>query len=327
MRLAARWLSVALGAGLLSVPLTAGALATPAAATRPPTAPAAERCIKHPDAVGARGGKHSRLDGNEISPARAAAMERKFTAALAAKGLSRRTATRLGAASLVAPRVAAEAFAPTTVPVYVHVISDGTRGKVTDDQIAQQIKVLNWAYRFTGLSYRLAGSETTVNASWYDVAQGSAEERQMKAALRKGGAGTLNIYTAKPGAGLLGWATFPSSYAANPDMDGVVILDESLPGRSATNYNLGDTGTHEVGHWVGLYHTFQNGCDAPGDYVADTAAEASPAFECPVGRDTCAAPGDDPIRNFMDYTFDACMYWFSNGQVARLQAQFAAFRQ
>src|SRR5215218_10258329 len=150
MRLAARWLSVALGAGLLSVPLTAGALATPAAATRPPTAPAAERCIEHPEAVGARGGKHSRLDGNEISPARAAAMERKFTAALAAKGLSRRTATRLGAASLVAPRVAAEAFAPTTVPVYVHVISDGTRGKVTDDQIAQQIKVLNWAYRFTG---------------------------------------------------------------------------------------------------------------------------------------------------------------------------------
>src|SRR5215218_2211881 len=173
MRLAARWLSVALGAGLLSVPLTAGALATPAAATRPPTAPAAERCIKHPDAVGARGGKHSRLDGNEISPARAAAMERKFTAALAAKGLNRTSATRLGAALAPAASVA-QAFTPTKVPVYVHVISDGTNGRVTDDQIARQIAVLNWDYRDTGLSFRLAGSDTTVNASWYNVAQGSA---------------------------------------------------------------------------------------------------------------------------------------------------------
>jgi hypothetical protein len=212
------------------------------------------------------------------------------------------------------------------VPVYVHVISDGTDGKVTDDQIDRQIRVLNWDYRLTGLSFRLAGSETTVKASWYNLNQGSAQEREMKAALRKGGATALNIYTAKLGGGLLGWATFPGNYAADPDLDGVVVLNDSLPGGSAANYNLGDTATHETGHWVGLYHTFQGGCSASGDFVADTPAEASPAFECPVGRDTCTAPGDDPVHNFMDYSFDSCMWGFTTGQVARLQAQWAAFR-
>jgi hypothetical protein len=79
----------------------------------------------------------------------------------------------------------------------------------------------------------------------------SAEERAAKTALHVGGAGDLNFYTTG-GGGRLGWATFPWDYTNDPLMDGVVCKFDSLPGSSATPYNLGDTATHEIGHWLGL---------------------------------------------------------------------------
>jgi hypothetical protein len=229
-----------------------------------------------------------------------------------------------------APSLAARgAVTGGVIDVYVHVINKGTgisNGDIPSTMITNQINVLNSAYSRTGWSFRLVSTDRTTNATWYTMQPGTSAESQAKSALRRGTADDLNIYTANPGGGLLGWATFPSSYSGNPRNDGVVVLAQSLPGGTAVPYHLGDTATHEVGHWMGLYHTFQGGCSQSGDYVSDTPAEKSAAFGCPSGRDTCPGSGQDPIYNFMDYTDDACMNTFTTAQDARIDAQFSTYR-
>jgi hypothetical protein len=227
------------------------------------------------------------------------------------------------------------------IEVWVHVVSRGAgmaNGEVSDAMIRDQIRVLDESYNGrtgganTGFGFVLAGVTRTVNARWFSlVATDTEVELEMKRALRRGDGSTLNFYVTNADP-WLGWAYFPSILTdpAYADLDGVVVDWRSLPGGPFAIYSEGDTGTHEVGHWLALYHTFDGGCSSFGDYVADTAAEKSPAFNCPAGRDTCRGaqhPGADPIENFMDYTQDSCMYEFSQGQAERMQAAWAAFRE
>ncbi|KAJ3211176.1 hypothetical protein HDU67_004735 [Dinochytrium kinnereticum] len=232
---------------------------------------------------------------------------------------------------IMAQNTSFTALATKTVNVYFHVITTTTgTGALTDAAIASQMAVLNADYG-GNYNFVLAGTDRTANTNWFNQAAPSTSyQTAMKTALRKGTAKDLNIYsvgfTSGSGAGLLGYATFPSSYSSNPKDDGVVVLYSSLPGGSTTNYNQGRTLTHEVGHWFGLYHTFQGGCTGSGDYVSDTPPEASPASGCPTTRDTCSGGGLDPVRNYMDYSYDSCMNNFSAGQYTRAAAQVSLYR-
>lgn len=214
---------------------------------------------------------------------------------------------------------------PKNIKVALHIITTTSgQGDLTQQQIDDQMQVLNNAYAPWGFSFTLVKVDRTKNNTWYNLR--SSGERKMKQALAYDVAHTLNLYSANLQGGLLGWAYFPWSYAESNTMHGVVLLNSSFPGGSAAPYNLGDTATHEVGHYLGLYHTFQGGCSGQGDYCNDTPAEASEAFGCPANRDTCSAPGLDPIQNFMDYTDDACMNTFSTDQGARMNWAVSTYR-
>ena len=219
------------------------------------------------------------------------------------------------------------------VPVYFHIFTDGATGNLTTAQLRDQISVLNAGFggfeggAYTGLSFTLAGAERIDNANWFNnLTPGSPVEREAKSATHVGDAATLNIWTTN-GPGYLGFATFPSWYKRAPQLDGIVLDYNSFKGGAyGSAFSLAKTWTHEVGHWLGLLHTFQGACNDKGDYVDDTPFEATPTSGCPAGKDTCPEPGTDPIHNYMDYSYDSCYDQFTAGQAARMQGQYLYFR-
>jgi len=217
------------------------------------------------------------------------------------------------------------------IPTHFHVINSGPTvadGNITDAQIQAQMRVLNENFAGTGFSFSLASVDRTTNAEWYAMAK-SRVEREAKDALHRGDDTHLNLYTADiaNSVGYLGYAYYPRDVRGRPTIDGVVLAAGTVPGGDIENYDEGKTATHEVGHWLGLAHTFQGGCSTTGDRVADTPAQRSPTSGCPEGRDSCPKdPGLDPIHNYMDYSYDACYTEFTPGQATRMAQQWLYYR-
>ncbi len=216
------------------------------------------------------------------------------------------------------------------VPVALHVIHDGVEGNVTDAQIEAQIDELNLDFSGacggydTGYRFVLASLDRTDEPDWFTMVQNSIDERRAKRTLGVDPMHHVNIYTAKIDA--YGWSSFPWGVAEDEEDQGIVIHYGTLPGGHLTNFNLGRTATHEIGHYFGLFHTFFMGCDVTNDFVEDTPAEATPASGCPDSMDTCSSPGPDPIHNYMDYSDDTCYREFTTGQDDRMDEMVATYR-
>jgi pregnancy-associated plasma protein-A len=251
------------------------------------------------------------------------------------KGMVREPDTGQGAAPMPKSVVgAAPADFTATVLVWFHVITDGSTGYLSLNDLRAQVRVLNNTFggreggADTGFTFVLAGYDYTDNAKWFQM-QGSGIEKEIKKTLKVGGDNTLNVYTNTANI-YLGWAYLPSITDSNQAyLDGIVVDWASFPHVSdqyLDRYDEGETLTHEVGHWLNLEHTFFNGCNKEGDFVDDTPAEKTATSGCPAGKDTCPAPGDDPIHNYMDYSYDDCYTEFTPGQALRMQAAWLLYR-
>lgn len=321
-----RRFAVRLSSGLAALTLAALVPAAPSTAVVP--TPIADQ--PGPSASCDRGVPGSRADGRIVEPDPSASevgrYEARFSSAFEALPRAVRRATLQDEGRKV------------TIPVHVHAIQRSkNQVRASRSRIKRQIRIMNRAYQGTqsALSaktrfrFELASIDRTVNKRWYSATFGDRAEHKMKRRLHKGGRATLNLYLSAPKWGLgavYGWATFPAEYARHPRLDGVVVNYAAMPNGKAKRRAKGDTAVHEAGHWLGLYHTFQGGCSKRNDRVGDTPRELETSYRCATGRDSCAAPGDDPVHNFMDYSHDNCRNQFTVGQSRRMNKQWAAFR-
>jgi Pregnancy-associated plasma protein-A len=302
------------GAAALALALSASAFAVlPASSVAAAPAPTAgPECASTESSARVRPGHQHEHDRNEVTQAQADNAARQMRANLAGKKPQAQVAT---------------------VPVVFHVVhaADGT-GNVSDAAINAQIAEMNEnfaggessAAADTEFSFTLQAVRRHQNDAWFNDPDSVAGEAAMKTATHEGDSRTLNIWSTNTS--FLGYATFPWWYADDPQLDGIVVQWGSLPGGPITNFNLGKTVTHETGHWLGLYHTFQGGCTKKNDEVDDTPAMKDPTSGCPAGKDTCRTTGLDPIHNYMDYSFDSCYNQFTPGQSSRMQDAWTAFR-
>ena len=233
------------------------------------------------------------------------------------------------------------------IPVVVHILQHPNgSGAVSDALVNSQIDVLNEDFQAlagslgengndASIEFFLATTDPNGNPStgitrstsgqWYNDGGGYYNSLAWDTTRY------LNIYTNTAG-GNLGYAYVPSGGGVVGNVWDRVVVYWAAFGRNAPigpPYNLGRTTTHEVGHYLGLYHTFQGGCasasncNANGDLICDTNPESSPNYS-PCSRTTCGSP--DPTNNYMDYSDDICMTEFTVEQVRRMRCTLENFR-
>ena len=238
------------------------------------------------------------------------------------------------------------------IPVVVHVIHNGGVENISDAQIQSQIDVLNEDYRkMVGTSGDGSGVDTEVEFCLAKLTPDGRctngivriqstltnhltyQRAQLKNLSYWDNTRYLNMYVVKTingGSGIAGYSSFPGG---PPDEDGIVVLYNYF-GRTGTiaSGSSGRTCSHELGHWFGLYHTFNGGCGldtcTDGDYVCDTPPVSSPNFGCPTINSCSNDLPDltDQVQNYMDYSNDACKSMFTLGQKARMDATLSTFR-
>ena len=263
-------------------------------------------------------------DGPTYTEAQLDRIDRGLEQALAESGASSTTTTR----SRLTLRIG----------VHVHVVGSDTVRGPSEKRVRRQVAVLDDAYdggqsadnARTRFSFYLASFERVRNNRWHDATIGSKADLTMRKKLHVGGPEDLNVYVSEPrqrdGNVVLGWSSAPWDVSRRTKLDGVTVHQGSLPGGELFGYDRGDTLVHEVGHWLGLFHTFEGGCTEENDRVDDTPAQGEPSTTCEGDRDTCELPGLDPVHNFMDYSIDACMNMFTPGQVSRMTDNWLAYR-
>lgn len=236
------------------------------------------------------------------------------------------------------------------IPVVVNVVYNTSAENITDGQVKSQIDVLNKDYNATNIEvlhqgqYDFAGYNSVIANCKIVYVLDRIVRRQTTVtsfstndAMKKTSSGgldptdpttKLNMWSCNMGGGILGYAQFPGGSASS---DGVVILysafGTSQAGASEKNYNEGRTATHEIGHWLGLRHIWgDRRCG--NDYVDDTPLHDAANYQCPGAghRSLCTGAPLEQYMNYMDYTYDLCMYMFTKGQLARMDGYISTSR-
>lgn len=233
-------------------------------------------------------------------------------------------------------RLATRQSSPITVNTVFHIVA------TTDQQsLVQlpwgdaQIAAMNQMYNNYSISFNLINTTWTVSDAW-GVGAGN-DMSDMKTALRQGDYSTLNIYfmTNLTG-GILGTCSMPTNISSDAPSsytdDGCCVNAGTMPGGPIYGYNEGMTAVHETGHWLGLFHVFENySCTGDGDYIDDTPMQSVSTNGCPTApppQNSCPdSPGYDSIHNIMDYSDDACYEGFTGDQQQRMQAMWGQYRQ